>query len=72
MLSKSRNGIADLAATDRLNDRDNTAGIGYKTAGISYNAAGISNNFAEIDDNSWEIGNNSRGISNIAAKVIQS
>ena len=52
----SRATIGDGAATDRLRDRDNVAGIG--------------DNSAEIGDNSAEIGDGAAGIVDIAANVI--
>ena len=45
-----------IGAADRLNDRDNAAGIG--------------DNSAEVGDNSAEIGDGTAGIVDIAANVI--
>ena len=60
MFSESRNErnrrIDDRAATNRLTNRDNVAGIG--------------DNSAEIGDNSAEIGDGAAGIVDIATKVI--
>ena len=41
MFSESRNDWRNLAAADRLRDRDNAAGIGDNSAGIGNNSAKI-------------------------------
>ena len=56
LASRATIGVAASAASDRLRDRDNTAGI--------------VDNSAEIGDNSAEIGDGAAGIVDIPANVI--